>query len=1013
MLVKSFKIFENRLTSLLLLLVIFFPTQSRAQVNLDKLLNHPWVDSVFNSLTPDQRIAQLIWIDISGDENLQKQVKVAELIRKNNFGGLVFFEGTAVKQAQLTNYYQSLAKTPLMIAKDAEWGVGMRLDEIAPFPYNMTMGAATDDDLIQKCAISMALQMKRLGVQVSFGPVSDINTEPLNPIIGMRSFGESRDRVTRKCLAYMKGLQDNGIIAVAKHFPGHGDTKSDSHLSMPYLPYDRQRLDSMELFPFKKLSDEGIGGMMTAHLRVPALDPTGDGPSSLSNKAIEGVIRKEWNFKGLIITDAMNMGGATLFGGHGSIDVQAIKAGNDVVEFPVDGEATIEALKDAISKKEITWDEINLKCRRVLAAKLFAGLNHYQPVKMAGLVEDLNSTYAELAQRQLVQSSLTLLENKNQIIPFQGLDTLRIAALSIGSQFVTPFQKMLGNYTKVDYFNLSEDFTEAEQQIVINKLSGYNLVVTGIHGLYESKNRRTVKVGNMTHIAPLRPYGVTERLEKLLTSLAVMNNSVFVFFSNPYAINEIKDFGHPAALLIGYQNTLMAQELAAQLLFGGIGAKGKLPVSISNRYKSGDGIIINESIRLKYTIPEEVGLNSSNLNGKIDSIVNNALLQKAFPGCNVLIAKDRKVIFQKAYGFHTYDNREPESTDDMYDLASVTKVCGALPAIMKLNEEGKYLLDEPFSTYWPDWRKRFLHPSNKSDITARELLAHQSGLVPFLPFWKQSMHGKNLSDKLYRPEEQDSYNYEVAPGLFLDSKFKDKVYKSIRKSPLKTRGKYVYSDLSVILTPLVVTRLTGMKFTDYLDQNFYAPLGATTITYLPLRKFSEEQIVPTEYDTIYRKRLVHGSVHDESAAVFGGVAGNAGLFASANDLAKLVQMYVQFGTYGGKQYLKKSTVEEFNRVQYPQTNNRRGLGFDKPLIDNQKFDKNNAYPCQSATPQSFGHFGFTGTFFWADPTNGLIYIFLSNRVYPSRTYNKISDLNVRTDILQLMYDELKKAKEMK
>lgn len=1000
----------KKLVGLFLLLALISPLKSKSQVNLDKLLSHPWVDSVFNSLTTDQRIAQLIWIDISGDENLQKQVRVAELIRKNNFGGLVFFEGTAVKQAQLTNYYQSIAKTPLMIAMDAEWGVGMRLDEIAPFPYNMTMGAVTDDDLIQKCAASMALQMKRLGVQISFGPVSDINTEPMNPIIGMRSFGESRDRVTHKCLAYMKGLQDNGIIAVAKHFPGHGDTKSDSHLSMPYLPYDRQRLDSMELFPFKRLSDEGIGGMMTAHLRVPALDPDGDGPSSLSNKAIEGVIRKEWNFKGLIITDAMNMGGATLSNKRGSIDVQAIIAGNDVVEFPVDGEATIEALKEAINKKEITWDVINLKCRRVLAAKLFAGLNHYQPVKMAGLVDDLNSTDAQFVQRQLVESSLTLLENKNHLIPIQGLDTLRIAALSIGSQLVTPFQKMLGNYTKVDFYNLPEDFTEADQQIVINKLSAYNLVITGIHSLYESNHRRTVKVGNMTHIAPLRPYGVTENLEMLLARLAEMKNSVFVFFSNPYAINEMKDFGHPAALLIGYQNTLMSQELAGQLLFGGIGAKGKLPVSISNRYKSGDGITINESIRLKYTIPEEVGLSTSKLNGRVDSIVNNALSQKAFPGCNVLIAKDGKIIFQKAYGFHTYDNRMPESTDDIYDLASVTKVCGALPAIMKLNEEGKYLLDEPFSTYWPDWRKRFLHPSNKSDITARELLAHQSGLVPFLPFWKQTMSGKNLSDKWYRPEQQEPYSLEVAPGLFLDTKFSKTVYKSIRKSPLKTRGKYVYSDLSVILTPLVVTRLTGMKFTDYLDQNFYAPLGATTVTYLPQKKFSDEQIVPTEFDTIYRKRLVHGTVHDESAAVFGGIAGNAGLFASANDLAKLVQMYVQFGTYGGKKYLKKSTIEEFNRVQYPQTNNRRGLGFDKPLIDNQKFDKNNAYPCPGATPQSFGHFGFTGTFFWADPSNGLIYIFLSNRVYPTRASNKISDLNVRTDILQEMYDELKTSK---
>ena len=1001
---------KNLLLGLLFMLTMLSPQKADSQINLDKYLNHPWVDSVFNSLTPDQRIAQLIWIDVSGDQDVAKQTRAAEQIKKNNFGGLVFFEGTAVKQVQLTNYYQSIAHTPLMIAMDAEWGPGMRLDEAAPFPYNMTMGAVTNDELIRKGAAIMAKQLKRLGVQVSFGPVSDINTQPQNPIIGMRSFGESRDLVTSKCLAYMKGLQENGIIAVAKHFPGHGDTKADSHSSLPLLPYDRQRLDNVELYPFKKLSQAGIGGIMTAHMRVPSLDPTGTGPSSLSNKVIEGVLRKELDFKGLIITDAMNMGGASLDNQHGSIDVQAIKAGNDVVEFPVDGEVAIAAIKEAIAKKEIAVEEIDLKCRRVLAAKLFAGLNHLQAVKTEGLIGDLNSPEAQFAQRQLVEASLTLLENKNNLVPFQGLDTLRIAALSFGSQSVTPFQKMLGNYTKVDFFNLSENSTEKEQQSVLKKLSVYNLVITGIHSLYEGPTRLTVKVGNVVHIAPKRPYNVTGNLENLLPKLTAMRNSVIVFFSNPYAINEIKEFGHPSALMVAYQNSAMFQELAAQLLFGGIGVGGKLPVSIGNRFKSGDGITINESIRLKYTLPEEVGLNSARLNFRIDSIVNNALSLKAFPGCNVLVAKDRKIVFQKAYGFHTFDNRIPASLDDIYDLASVTKVSGALPAIMKLNEEGKYLLDEPFSTYWTDWKKRFLHPSNKSDITLRELLSHQSGLVPFIGFYRKTMIGKDLNTKLYSTVSNDRYNLEIAPGLFLRSSYESQVYKSIRKSPLKTRGKYVYSDLSIILTPQIVTKLSGMKFTEYLDKNFYKPLGATTVTYQPLQKFQYDQIVPTEYDSLYRKRLVHGTVHDESAAVFGGVAGNAGLFASANDLAKLVQMYVQYGTYGGKQYLKKSTIETFNKVQYPPAN-RRALGFDKPLIDNQKYDKEKAYPCQSATPESFGHSGFTGTFFWADPTNGLIYIFLSNRVYPTRANNQISDLNVRTGILQVMYEEIAAGKK--
>jgi beta-N-acetylhexosaminidase len=612
---------------------------------------------------------------------------------------------------------------------------------------------------------------------------------------------------------------------------------------------------------------------------------------------------------------------------------------------------------------------------------------------------EFSSANIDFDQRQLIESELTLLENRNQLIPFQGLDTLRIAALSLGSPAVTPFQKMLYNYTKVDYFNLSSNFTEAEAGAVLEKLAGYNLVITGIHSLTDEKS--IPANGNRTADS----YSA-DKAEKLLGRLTPANHSVVVLFLNPMAVKELNELSNPDGLLMAYQNTTNSQKLAAQLLFGGIGAKGRLPFPFGEKYKTGDGLNISHSVRLKYTLPEEVGLNSVKLNHRVDSIVNNALEKRAFPGCNVLVAKDGKVIFQKAYGFHTFENRTPATLDDIYDLASVTKVSGALPAIMKLNEEGKYLLDEKFSTYWGDWRKGFLHPSNKSGVTVRELLTHQAGLVPYMPFWKQSVTEKGLSHKWYHVEQNDQFDLQVAPGLYLDSKFKNKVYKSIRKSPLETRGKYVYSCLSFIIAPEVISKLAGMKFTDYLDQNFYRPLGATTVTYLPSQKFSDDQIVPTEYDSIFRKKLVHSSVHDEASAVLGGISGNAGLFASANDLAKLVQMYVQYGTYGGKQYLKRTTLEEFTRIQYPQNNNRRGLGFDKPLIGNQKMDKAHAYPCPGASPKSFGHFGFTGTFFWADPDNGLVYIFLSNRVYPTRENNKISDLNIRTDILQELYDEL-------
>ncbi len=634
--------------------------------------------------------------------------------------------------------------------------------------------------------------------------------------------------------------------------------------------------------------------------------------------------------------------------------------------------------------------------------------NNGQPVKVPKLIEDQNSSSAtQFAQQQLVESSLTLLENRSQLIPLQGLDTLRIAALSVGSSAITPFQKMLANYTTINYFNLCDDFTEAEANELINKLSSYNLVITGIHSLHEGTNRQTSTMNTTITDDSFQRYGVTQKLRNLIPRISLIRNSIVVFFENASTVNEFKNFGRPAGLLIANQNTPVAQELAAQLLFGGIGASGKLPVSIGPRYPLNEGITIQQPIRLKYTLPEEVELNSAKFNGSVDSIVNNALKNKAFPGCNVLIAKDGKVIFRKAYGFHTFEERIPSQLDDIYDLASVTKVSGALPAFMKLYEEGKYQLDEPFSTYWPDWRKGILHSSNKSDLTARELLTHQAGLIPDVLFWKETVNDKGLINKWYRSEASGRFNLEVSPGLYLNNRFKEHVYKAIRKSPLHSRGKYIYSDLFFVMAPAVITRLSGLNYTDYLDQNFYRPLGATTVTYLPSQKFPDDQIIPTEYDSYYRKRLIHSSVHDESAAVLGGISGNAGLFASANDLAKIVQMYVQYGTYGGKEYLKRATIEEFNRVQFPKNNNRRGLGFDKPLIDNKKFDRENSYPCPAVSPQSFGHSGFTGTFFWADPANELIYIFLSNRVYPTRENNKISELNVRTDILQIVYEQLK------
>jgi len=600
-----------------------------------------------------------------------------------------------------------------------------------------------------------------------------------------------------------------------------------------------------------------------------------------------------------------------------------------------------------------------------------------------GSCQSISNEHAELKKRQQIEASLILLENKNNLIPLNRLDTLRIALLSVGSEGPTEFQQMLANYMKVDFFNLPADFTSSDLAEMQSKMKDFNLVIAGIH--QSSSNPEFVNLVNFLS-------GKT---------------SVITFFSKPEVLATLKTSGKPAGLILSFDNDSLTQSLSAQLIFGGIGVSGKLQLNVGDAYLQGAGITIEKPIRLKYTLPEEVGISSVELNGDIDSIVNNALDKKAFPGCNVLVAKDGKVIFRKAHGYHTFEKQVSTSLNDLYDLASVTKVSGGLPGILKLYDEGKIELDKPVSTYFPDWKNRLFHRSDKADVTVRELYAHQSGLVPFIGFYRQTMENGKPSPKWYRAIPDKKHTLCVAPGMYLNNKILKTVNREIRKTPLKTRGKYVYSDLPLVITPQIVERISGSDFKKFVEDEFYKPLGANAVTYNPLDRFPKEQIAPTELDNYYRFQLIQGTVHDESAAVLGGISGNAGLFASANDLAKLMQMYLQMGTYGGKQYVSEATMKEFTQVQFPQNKNRRGLIFDKPSLNLDSLKPADAYPCPEVSPESFGHSGFTGTFVWMDPKCGLMYVFLSNRVCPTRNNSLISDLNVRTEILSAIYKQLK------
>jgi beta-glucosidase-like glycosyl hydrolase/CubicO group peptidase (beta-lactamase class C family) len=868
---------------------------------------------------------------------------------------------------------------------DAEWGIGMRLDSTISYPYQMTLGAIQDNTLMYQMGVEVARQLKRVGIHANFAPVMDVNNNANNPVINFRSFGESKLNVTQKGIAYMKGMQDQGILTTAKHFPGHGDTGTDSHYALPLINHSRERLDSLELYPFREIIKAGIGGVMVAHLNIPALD-TAKAPSTLSRKIITGLLKNELGFEGIIVTDAMNMRGVTAGHSPGEVDRDALLAGNDALELTENLPRAIEEIRLAIRQGRITQKEIDERCRKMLAVKYWVGLNKLSPIKLSAMDKELNTPEAKLLNRKLTEASLTVLNNARSLVPLQELDTLRIASVSFGATGGTAFQKTLSLYTNVKHFTLSKTATALQISDVREKLKNYNVIIGAIH----DEGTR-----------PLNRITLPDSVLLFISELASRRNVIFAAFKNPYVLDKIKDIEKAEGLIVTYQDNANAQELTAQLIFGGISASGKLPVSIGSKFSAGHGLAVQGGIRFQYTLPEDAGMSSSILFRKVDSLVNQAMLVKAIPGCQVFVARDKKVVMYKAYGLHDHSDTVKVKLTDLYDLASVTKVSTGLPALMKLHDEKKFGLDRPLSDYLKDFKG-----SNKADISLRDILTHQARFAPWIPFWKNTLR-KNGSYKWHTIKGDSSKRYPIKlkENMFLHRKYPDKIVKAIRKSPLSNEKKYVYSDFFFILAPRVVESMIDEDFSDYIQKNFYSPLGATSITYNPFKKYPKSSIVPTEYDFGFRHEVIHGSVHDEGAIMMKGISGHAGLFANANDLAKLMQMYLDKGEYGGKRYINSETVTEFARTQFPENNNRRALGFDKPNLVYSGINNNTA---KDASPDSFGHTGFTGTFVWMDPQTNLLYIFLSNRVNPTRNNTRLYQLNTRTMVQQAVYDALKK-----
>ena len=942
-----------------------------------------WVDSVYNSLTIDQKIGQLFMVAAYSNKDQRHEQSIITLIDDHHIGGLIFFQGSPDKQAGLTNLYQSKAKTPLLIAMDAEWGLSMRLSNTKQYPWAMALGAISDNDLLYRMGQDIALQCRRLGVHINFAPVVDINTNPRNPIIGNRSFGDHRNNVASKGIAYARGMQDNYVLASAKHFPGHGDTNLDSHKTLPTVGHKRSRLDSIELYPFKKLIELGVGSVMVGHLHVPSIERSNKKPSSLSDKVISEVLKKELGFNGLIFTDALNMKGVSSLQEPGLVDVSAFKAGNDVLLFPENVPRAIALLKKEIQAGRISENRLRHSVHKILYAKYWAGLNQKQHIEEQGLLTDLNDPKYNRLQRDLVAASISVLRNRESILPIKKISKKKFAYLPLGKGESSSFLQSLNRYTEVTPFRINSD----NEVNVLKDLFGYNLVFIGIH----SKATK-----------PWNKDKVSAKEKELIRKISRQNKVILVYFTSPYSLGSLKELENTESIVLAYQNTELAQNLTAQVLFGALPAKGKLPVHLNSEFNSQNSIQYEKINRLSYSIPEGCNLNSIELEKKLDSIVESGLKYKAFPGAQLWVAKNGKVIINKSYGYHTAKKKQKVDNNHLFDLASLTKILATTPLIMELVDQKKIDLDDPFSQYYLD-----LVDSNKNELTLRDILTHQASLRPWIPFYRETIGEKGeFLEPYYSRVEKDKYTTKVADHLFILDSYKDSIYHKINKSELRKKKKYKYSDLGYYLLKDYLEKLYKSPFDEIIQSHLFNYMGVSRMSYLPLNKFKPQEIVPTESDAYFRKQLLRGYVHDQGAAMMGGVGAHAGLFSNANDVGKIMQMYLQNGNYAARQFFNPETIEEFTAYQFPDDNNRRAIGFDKPPL------RGSSTVCNCASSSSFGHTGFTGTIAWADPQYDLVFVFLSNRVYPEASNRLLITMNIRAELMRQVYNEIWKANNL-
>ena len=952
-------------------LIFFFNITFVFSQSLYDNLNFPekkWVDSIYSSLTTEEKVAQLFVNWVSPEQSNFDEIK--KLVVEDKIGGLIFSIGTTKSHVEWLNKFQSLAKTPLLISMDAEWGPAQRLSDVFAHPWNMTLGAIQDESLVRDISKRMAEQNKALGVHINFSPSVDVNNNSKNPIIGNRSFGEDPINVYRKAKAYIQGHKDVGVYTSIKHFPGHGDTDKDSHKTLPVISGNMKRLNNVELFPFKKLIEDGFAeSVMLAHLSVPAIDKKY--PSSLSYKTVGKLLREEYNFDGITVTDALDMKGV-LQDPTINVDLRSFEVGNDIILMSTNVSLGVELIADYYNRGKISEERLSKSVKKILSLKARSGLHNYKEIASKNILEKVNTPKDSLLYSKAMESAITLVKNSKEIMPLsKNKKYLHVPfGKKENSEFFTNKTAM---YVDIERF-IGDDYTS------IHKKTDYDAIIITYHG---------------SSTSPYASNIIPDDIVREIDNISKSNNVILNLFLNPYSLNSFKSIDNFESIIISYQNNMISQEISADLMFGVRSFKGKIPVS-NNFFKVNHGLAYDKKEILGFSRPAYEGFDSRKLQ-YLDSIAIRSIDSMIAPAIQMLVSKNGKVIYNKSFGYHTYEKNVKLENNHVFDLSSITKIIATMPLVLQEYDKGELNLKTRLSELFPNKRLK-----DKAQIPLRDMLSHYARLRPWIPFYEETLDRKEKpKSRFYRRNSKSSFSIPVSENLFLKTNYREKIFKSIINSELREELEYKYSDLPFYFLKFWFEDKYNKPLDILANERVFNRLGLKRTMFNPHDKISLNEIVPSERDDFFRYSKLQGYVHDEGAAMLGGISGHAGLFSNSYEVAVVLQAMIQKGKYDNLKLFSQDSFDKFNFCYFCDKNNRSGVGFDKPQIEGK-----HGSTFGGVSPESFGHYGYTGSMAWADPDKNIIFIFLSNRTYPTRENTLLQTSNTRTRSQEIVYKSL-------